>query len=390
MKHAALAFLLSAGILAACGRVERKVRIAVLADLTGPREVYGEGIRRATALALEERHSALLSTGWNAELQAFDTNVSPPELETTVRGIAADPEIVCTILHADSDGNLSAAQIFHSAGVADILPVETAPLPAAAVERETIFLSPDDRSHGESDAEGALSRTALRILLTTDSDPHALSIGAGFHDRAQAGGSIVYDFRILTAQDLSDWTSSYKSIRPDLVYFSGPSELARSILARMESTGVQGTLFFAQDRPEDPLPADFASDSVTLMFSPATADSTGAAGAPAPMEDYRSVYGADPPATAALGYDATAFCLSPLLEKNARDLSPRAVRSWVLDRLRSGAVFQGVTGSYDFSGERRCRISTYLRSPTPGSGWKLVPAPEPVPRATADCRGETF
>ena len=380
-KRGLALLILSAGILAACGRVERRVRIAVLTDLTGPHSISGEGIRHATALALEDRRGALLLAGWNVELVAFDAHGSTPEWGTTLHRIAADPGIVCAVVHTVSEENLSATEIFHSAGVALVLPAETASLPSAASQPGILFLSPDDRSHGASDAEWALSYSSVRIFLTTDSDIHSLAIGEGFRDRAQAGGSTVYTFRIHTTQDLSDWTSSFKSIRPDLVYFSGSSSLAQSILDRMADSGFPGSLFFAQDNPEDPLPASFVSESVPLIFSPATADSAGAAGLPAAMDNYRTAYGADPPAIAALGYDAAALCLSPLLKKNAGDLSPTDTRSWLLEQLRAGGVFQGLTGSYKFSGERPGRIPIYLRAKTPGSGWTPAPTPEPAPRA---------
>jgi ABC-type branched-subunit amino acid transport system substrate-binding protein len=382
VNRAALALLiLSAGILAACGRVERRVRIVLLTDLTGPHSVSGEGIRRAAALALAERRHMLLEAGWNVDLVAFDAYGSAPGWQTTLRAVSADPDAVCAVVHTDTNGNLSAAEIFHSAGIALVLPAETASLPSAVSRPETVFLSPDDRTHGASDAEWALSHSAARIFLTTDSGPHALSIGDGFRDRAQAGGSTVYVFRIHTAQDLSAWTSSFKSIHPDLVYFSGSSTLAQSILGRMAASGYPGSLFFAQDNPEDPLPATFASESVTQMFSPATADSAGAAGVPALLEAYRTAYGADPPATAALGYDAAAFCLSPLLKNNAGGMIPSDARSWFLDQLRAGGVFHGLTGVYNLDGERPGRIPIYLHAQTPGSEWAPVPTPGPVPRA---------
>jgi ABC-type branched-subunit amino acid transport system substrate-binding protein len=384
-KRGLALLFLSAGILAACGRVERKVRIAVLTDLTGPRAVYGEGIRRAAVLALEEQRSALLAAGWDVELRAFDAGVSAPELDPTIRGIASDPDTFCAVVHTDSDGNLAAAKIFHPAGIAHILPAETASLPDPASQPETIFLSPDDRSHGASDAEGALSRAAVRILLTTNADAHALSIAGGFCQRAQSGGLTVYNFQIISEQDLADWTSSYQSIRPDLVYFSGSSQLALSLLDRMAASGFPGSLFFAQDNPEDPLPSNFTSDSVTLMFSPATADSGGAAVVPAAINNYRAAYGSDPPALAALGYDAASFCVSPLLKKGTGNLSPANARSWVLDQLRVGDVYQGLTGSYTFGSGRPCQILIYLGAQNPLSGWTPVPTPGPALRTIPEC-----
>jgi ABC-type branched-subunit amino acid transport system substrate-binding protein len=386
MKGLLLALLLLwAGVLAACGRVERKVRIVTLTNLTGPQAVYGGGIQRAAALALEERRSALLTAGWDVELAAFDANGSLPELENTIRRITADPDTVCAVVHTDPAGNLSASRVFHSAGIAHILPAETASPPDAASQPETFFLSPDDRSHGISDAEWAASRGYARIFLTTDSDEHALSIGAGFHDRAETLGLTVYAFRILSERDLSEWMSSFASIRPDMVYFSGSSQFVPSILDRITGSGFSGSFFFAQSRPEDPPPQDLISDTFPLMFSPATVDSGGLIGIQPAMENYRTAYGADPPAMAALGYDAAAFCTSPLLDKNPWDASPSSARSWMVARLRSGGVFHGITGSYTFGGKRPCRIPIYFRAGNPGAFWTPFSTPEPTRGAPSDC-----
>ncbi len=375
MNRARLALLiLSAGMLAACGRVERRVRIALLADLTGPRSVYGGGIRRAAALALEDQRDALLAAGWIVELAAFDANIPAPEWEVTLHTVAADPNIICAVAHSASGGNLSAADIFHSAGLALVLPAETALPPSAASRPETVFFSPADRTHGESDAEWALSQSAVRILLTTDSDGHSLAIAEGFRTRAQSGGSAVYTLQIQTERDLSGWIASFKSIHPDLVYFSGSTTLARSILHQMAASGSPGPFFFAQSDPEDSLPSDFDSDSIRLIFSPATADSAGAAGVSSVEEKYRAAYGAAPPALAALGYDAASLCLSLLLKKKAGDGIPSAVRSRVLDLLQAGGVFQGLTGSYPLTGNRPSRVPVFSRAENPGSEW--IPLPE--------------
>jgi ABC-type branched-subunit amino acid transport system substrate-binding protein len=375
VNRARLALLiLSAGMLAACGKVERRVRIAVLADLTGPRSVSGAGIRRAAALALEDQRGALLAAGWNVELAAFDANIPVPEWVTTLHTVAADPEVVCAVAHSASGGNLSAADIFHSAGLALVLPAETAAPPSAASRPETVFFSPADRTHGESDAEWALSQSAARILLTTNSDGHALAIADGFRIRAQSGGSAVYTLQIQTGQGLSGWMASFKSIHPDLVYFSGSSSLAGSIIQQMAASGSAGPFFFAQSEPEDPLPADFDSESIRLLFSPATADSAGVAGVSALEEKYRAAYGAEPPALAALGYDAASLCLSLLLKRKAGDGTPSAVRSRVTDLLQAGGMFQGVTGSYPLTGNRPGRVPVFSRAENPGSGW--IPLPE--------------
>jgi ABC-type branched-subunit amino acid transport system substrate-binding protein len=386
MKRPLLALLLLwAGFLAACGRVERKVRIVTLTELTGPQAAFGVGIRRAAALALAERRDALLAAGWNVELAAFDANSSPPELESTIRRIAADADTVCAVVHTDTPGNLLASGIFHSAGMGHVLPAETASLPDAASQPETFFLSPDDRSHGISDAEWSASRGYTRILLTADSNAHALSIGAGFRERAEALGSTVYTFRILSDGDFNDWPASFASIRPDLVYFSGSSQYIPRLLSWISTSGLSIPFFMAQSTPEDLPPQDPISDTLAIIFSPATTDSKGLLGMRPAMEDYRAAYGANPPALAALGYDGAAICAAPLLEKNAWNLGSSSARAQVVAAWRSGGVYHGITGSYPFGGKRPCRIPIFFRAGNPEAEWTPRVAPEPNGGALFDC-----
>jgi ABC-type branched-subunit amino acid transport system substrate-binding protein len=386
MKRPLLALLLLwAGFLAACGRVERKVRIVTLTELTGPQAAFGVGIRRAAALALAERRDALLAAGWNVELAAFDANSSPPELESTIRRIAADADTVCAVVHTDTPGNLLASGIFHSAGMGHVLPAETASLPDAASQPETFFLSPDDRSHGISDAEWSASRGYTRILLTADSNAHALSIGAGFRERAEALGSTIYTFRIPSDGNLTDWGSSFASIRPDLVYFSGSSQFVPPLLDRISTSGFSGPFFMAQSRPEDLPPQNLISDTLALVFSPATTDFEGSLGMQPTLENYRAAYGTNPPALAALGYDAAAICAAPLLEKYAWYANPSSARAQVVAAWHSGVVYRGITGSYPFGGKRPCRIPIYLRAGSPEAVWAPVAAPEPIGAALFDC-----
>ncbi len=241
MNRASAALLfLAAGILAACGRAERKVRIAVIADLTGPNFVILA--RESTARRRSPSRTgsdALRAAGWDVNLAAFDAAGTSPDLGTTARNIAADPDTACAIVRTGSVGNFAAAEIFHAAGIASILPAETSPLPDPASLPNTIFLSPDDRSHGASDAEWVLSRGDTRILVTTDADPRALAIAGGFRDAAQSGGARSTPFRSNPRQDLSDWTAYAQSIHPDLMYFSGSSQLALSLLDQMTASGLR-------------------------------------------------------------------------------------------------------------------------------------------------------
>ena len=141
----------------------------------------------------------------------------------------------------------------------------------------------------------------------------------------------------------------------------------------------------AQSNPEDLPPQNLTSDTLALVFSPATTDSEGSLGMQPTLEKYRAAYGTNPPALAGLGYDAAAICAAPLLEKNAWYSSPSSARAQVVAAWNSGGVYRGITGSYSFGGKRPCRIPIYLRAGNPEAVWTPVVAPEPIGATPFDC-----
>jgi branched-chain amino acid transport system substrate-binding protein len=373
MMRSALGFLLLAGALISCGRAGREVRIATLTDLTGPRAFFGEGIRRAAGLAAEEWAPGLQSSGWRVRLDAYDAFGAQEAFTDTVHRMAADPEIACAVIHTDTDGNEQAIRIFHTAGLANILPAETADFDPGGLPPETAVLPPSDLRRGAAAADWSNARGDGKILLLFDSGARAVAVADGLRNRADALGLAVYALTISDGEGVSRKISPFLAVKPDSIFYSGSPQIGLPVLQYLDHAGFSGPFFYIESEAEDRLPDAFSSDTVPLFFSPAAPDSEPFASTPSFSEKYRAAYGEDSSPLAEPGYDAATFCLASLLAAGRNEAGPLPSRSRVASFLHSGKLFQGVTGSYEFSGGRSCIVAIYRFQPPPSAAWVRLP-----------------
>ncbi|MFN2299316.1 MAG: ABC transporter substrate-binding protein [Anaerolineales bacterium] len=378
--------LLAAVVLGGCRWSGHSLRIITLTDLTGPKAIFGQGIRTAAGLALEDYREILLDAGWRVELTAFDAHPSAHDLPSAVSNMAFDPDVVCAVVHTGTGGNVSAAQIFHSAGIPTIVPAETAPLPSGPGLEDTVWLSADDRMHGATAAEWAVAAGQTRLFLLTDPDAHAKAVGEGFLLRAEELGGWVAGFPLSPEHYPSEWIPSFQAVEPDLVFFSGSSIVAGSILRDLEALSYHGSFFFAESEGEDRLAEDFASETIPLLYSPAVEYSEQLEQDVGFAERYRSASNADPPELSALGYDAAAICLQSLLALDSTNAGPSSPRKRILAEWHEGISFRGITGEYSTAGGRPRNVRIFVRNADSDGSWSIANAGL-APQGTASAHG---
>jgi ABC-type branched-subunit amino acid transport system substrate-binding protein len=370
--RALLLGLLAAGMITACSRDGRRVRIATLTELTGTYAAYGDGMRTAAVLAVEERRAALEDAGWRIELTAYDAHLSAQDFSAMVSRIAAQPDVACAVVHANTADNFLAATQFRTAGIPVVFPAETAPIPETDLFPNAAWLSPDDRAHGAADAEWTAAQGNSGVFLVTDAGEHSQAIAEGFLHRADKLGLRVVEFDRTSRQDSLAWALSINSPSLQLLYYVGPAAAIPSILSELEKTGYRGAFLFAEGEPEDTVPADFLSNGGPLFFSPATLHSEPFFVDERFAAKFRSAYRKDPPALSELGYDAAALCLQPLLDGSSEDGDPEAFRSRILSAWEADGSWEGIGGTYPLGGRRSCRA--WIFSPPGGANpaWSSI------------------
>ena len=380
MKTAlALALLLAgAGIFSGCGDATRRMRLVTLTELTGPHAQFGNGIRKAAGLALEEYRAALENAGWYVEIAAYDARGPAQDFSAAVSRIASQPDVLCTVVHAGTAGTFSALAPLRAAGIPAVFPAETAPLPDDDPLPGTLWLSPDDRIHGAADAEWAAANGFSGVFLLEESGAHSQAIADGFLERAETFSLPVTQFHLSAGQYSSAWVLSFNSTAPPLVYFSGSAFTIPPLVQDLEQSGFTGSFFYAESLAEDSIPAPLVPDSIQFIYSPAAFHSEESFHNEAFAEKYRAAYGSDPPPLSELGFDASALCLQPLLQKGNGDPILSAPRDAIRFAWQTGDTWEGFSGTYSLNGGRSRR--TWIHIPSRDAITGRIPALEPYTR----------
>ncbi|MGB7537655.1 MAG: ABC transporter substrate-binding protein [Anaerolineales bacterium] len=367
--------LLGAGIFSGCGDSVRKLRLVTLTDLTGPYAAFGDGIRKAADLALEEHRLALEKAGWYVELTAYDARGSVQDFAASVSRIASQPDVFCGIFHTDTSKIFSAIPLLRMAGIPAVFPADTTPVPEDDRPSGILWLSPDDTIHGAADAEWAAADGFTEVFMLAESGGHSQAIADGFLQRAETLALPVTVFPLSPQQYSSAWILSFNNAAPRLVYYSGSADALPALLADLERLGFQGSFFYAEGEAEDRLPTSAESDTIRFIFSPAAYHSEDFIRDEPFAEKYRGAYEADPPPLSELGFDAAALCLQPLLHAGAGDPDPSVPREAIRSAWRSGGTWEGFGGLYFLNGRRSCR--TWIYTIPHGSLSDGVPVLEP-------------
>lgn|GEM_PF-6334683 len=378
-----LALLLTgAGIFSGCAGATRQVRLVTLTELTGPHAAYGNGIRKAASLALEEYRATLENAGWDVDLTAYDARGPAKDFSAAVSRIASQPDVFCVVVHAGTGMAFLALPPLRAAGIPAVFPAETSPLPENDPPPGTLWLSPDDRMHGAADAEWTAANGFTGVLLIAESGAHSQAIADGYLARAETLSLPVTQFQLAPQPYSSAWILSFNTAAPQLVYFSGSSSTVPSLLKDLEQSEFQGSFLYAESLGEDQITVPLEPASIPFIFSPAAFHSEEAFPDEPFAKKYRGAYGSEPPPLSGLGYDASALCLQPLLQTKSGDPDPSIPRDAVRSAWQAGETWNGISGSYPLNGSRSCR--TWIHTPARNSTNGRIPTLEQRPPAAMD------
>src|ERR1041385_6346968 len=97
---------------AGCGPKEKVTRVAVALPLTGDIAALGQGLNRASALALEEANAQNRFPGFRVEMVSFDDRSDPREGVSVANRVVSDPNIVAVVGHFNSGCSIPASQVY--------------------------------------------------------------------------------------------------------------------------------------------------------------------------------------------------------------------------------------------------------------------------------------
>jgi len=213
-----------------CGPREKVATIAVALPLTGDIASLGQGLKRATAMAMEEAQQQPFP-GYKVEAEFFDDRSDPKEAVNVANRIASNPNVVGVIGHFNSGCTIPAAQVYARAGIPLISPAASNPkltqqqLDSSWTYPKTVFrVNTTDDVQGAYAGELAVQKLNVkRAAIIHDKTAYGQGVAEEFRKKFEAlgGATLVFDGINVQDKDFNALLTRIHSLNPQAIYFGG-------------------------------------------------------------------------------------------------------------------------------------------------------------------------
>jgi len=358
-------------LMSGCGAQEDEVWIAVAAPMTGENAQYGEFMRQAAELAVEEINAAGGVDGKTLMLQVEDDKMDPKEASIVAEKLSGDKKIKAVVGHFSSSTSLAAIPIYDQNTLTMITPSSTSP--ALSGSSHYFFRAcVTDRLLGQLIAQYVLENLnpeKVAVMYAISDGPIANK------DRfielvEQAGVEVVADEAHEDSdKDFTAVLTRIADLEPDLIYLSSFYTPAALIRKQAQEVGLTDVDYIGMDGIYATDLIAIGGDSVegTMAGGFFHADSP-VAEAAAFINAYRQKWDEDPEGYGANAYDAV-YMIAEAMEKNG--LERKEIADY-LDGLGSAnPAFSGVTGPTSFDENHDCSKAVVIAEVRDGV-WEYV------------------
>ena len=325
------------------------IRVGVYVDLSGQTSGPGQSIRNGVEMARDEINQAGGINGRQIELIVEDDGGLPEQSASAVGKLIGQNHVHALIGGDASPNALAAAPKAQEAKVPMITPNSTDPKVTQAgdyIFRTSVLDSFQGETMAKYAANNIKARTAA-VLFDADSD-YSRGLAQVFEESFnQLGGQVVQKQSYAQADsDFREQLTAIRDANPDAIYIPGRGGRIGLIARQAKQLGIKATPL-GDDGWNDPQIFQTGGDALDGAYI------TGHYSADDPTlsarkftNDYRSRYGKQPDANAALAYDALQL-LADALRRAGTSGGPK-----LRDALAQTANFQGMTGNISFNAER--------------------------------------
>lgn len=355
---AALACLL----LAACGGGGGEVAIGTAGPLT---EGYARMVRNAVVMAADEINGEGGVRGARLKVVAQDDAGDGVKAAQIAEGFLADPQVKAVVGHANSGAMVGAARVYDR-GLVAVIPSATSP-ELTGVSPWVYRVTTNDSTNGANLARFAAGLRPQRVAVLYENNTYGRGLAAAF--RANYPGQLIGVDPIGGDGKLVEpFISYYKQVQPDLVFVAGTELSGQALLREARRQGF-ATRWVAGDGWSGVVTDTAASEGVYVAVPFSIRDTR--AEAVKFVNAFRTRYGVEPDANAAMAYDATRLLAKAMAEVGFdRD----DIRGY-LAQVRGDRTFPGVTGALRFRPDRDPDRSGFVM--TQARGGTLVPLEAP-------------
>lgn len=344
------------------------VRIGFAAPLTGDNALYGEGMKRAVELAIEEANGseAAMAEGITFEIKAEDDAADPKQAVNVANALVADAGVVALVGHFNSGCSIPASPVYNEANMAMVTVSSNPQLTAQGYNVVNRIVAKDDAQGGFA-GNLAIELGFKKVALIDDATPYGQGLATEFKKAfTAAGGEIISEDRIQPKEvNFSSLVTKMKKDGPDAVYYAGAHTEGALITKQMTEAGLKvpvigGDMLFTPEYIKIAGADNAEGDIATSLGLPLEQQPKGAEF----LERYQAKFGAAPEAYDSYAYDAANVIIAAVLEAGAD-------RAAVASAIRAGSV-DGVTGTiaFDENGDNKQQIISAYK--VEAGEWKQI------------------
>lgn len=328
-----------------------KIKIATQSPLSGGQAALGVGIRNGAELGLADMGKMLTDLGFEVELAPFDDQAKPEVGAANAKNIASDPDILCVVGHLNSGVALASLPTYRDVSLAMVSPANTNPKITESGYPNAF------RVVGRDDVQGAVGEEFARtemgvksVYIIHDKTDYGQGVAEFFRQQAEKNGLQVLGFE--GTEEKSNFESILTPIlaaNPDLIYFGGIYDQAAPLFRQARDRGITAK-FLGPDGLDSSELLKLAGDAVKGMYYTSVAAPVSQFPDAAKFaEDYKAKYNEEAPPFSAQAYDAMGICIRAIKDAAEKNGGNKPTREQVLQAIREGGEYKGITGTYKFN-----------------------------------------
>lgn len=340
---------LIASIMTGCSQAKKEsnvIKIGGIGPTTGKVAVYGQAVKNAVKLAIDEYNQKGGVLGKKIEYIAYDDKGDVTEAVNAFNKLVNNDEVDVLIGGVTSSPTLAVAPLAAKKGIPMITPTATA-LDVTKAGENVFRVCYTDPYQGKMAAQFAkedLKAAKVAVMYNT-ADDYSVGLAEMFKNTFEKNGGKVVNYEGYNAddKDFKSILTNVKANKPEVLFVPDYYNTVALISKQVKEVGIQATLL-GGDGWDGVLSVEKDAVNGAYFVNHYAADDQ-AKQVQDFIEVYKDKYKDEPNALAALGYDAAVVILEAI--KKAGSTDPKAINK----ALQESNV-DGITGHITFDQDR--------------------------------------
>ncbi|MDR3119758.1 MAG: ABC transporter substrate-binding protein [Clostridiales bacterium] len=344
----AMACLVAATAVAGCSGGSDKIKIGLVAPLTGDSGVMGESQRRGYEMAMGEINAAGGVNGKTLELLTYDDQGDPQKAASGAQKFADDKSVLAIGGSCNSSSTLAMIPIIDAGKLPDLV-VSSSSAALTGASEYFFRMSVQDAAVGPLMADALLGMGKKNVVVLYPNNDYGKGLNESISARmTEQGGQILSSLTYqATDQDFTAQLTTVRNLFPDAIALAGTPTDSGLLIKQIRQMGIQvpligGTGLYNAKTIE--ICGDASEDLIVIGVYVASN--------PDPkvrelVDKYVAKYNQEPDGFAALAYDQMYVIAEAA--KSAMSEGGGAVTRETLAAALKKTAYDGVTGDVSFN-----------------------------------------